>query len=502
MSNTKKILRSSFSIGALQIVEVIAGIILMPFLINTLGTTQYGIWIIIFSFISYISLLTLGLSSATQRAIAEALGKNDKEGVNRVITNSLIIFTFIGGVILVVTIFLAFLGQLFFDNTANQSTYQWVILIVGLKIALTVPVSVYMGILQANMRLDIQSNIELIGVFCRFTLIIIIVPQSAHLITLAWIIFFVDLFTKFGIILITKIKYPEIVAKRNLYEKEVIAELFGFGFFSTITWIAERIRGSAHNLIIAKLLGAAIVPLFSVPFMLTVYASQFFTPIINTFTPLMIIKKSEQDVEGMHKTLSVVRDLSLFSTFLVAIGIAIFGFGLFQLLLGPEFLESYKYLVIISVSLVLITSQQPLTNLFTVFNIQRNLSYLIVTEVVVIVSLELLLAPKFHLIGVAVGLVLPLVITRLFIQPLMLRQYISFAKINYKSYYLKFSLLSLLFVGISSALIHNPIVITNWFFLVGSAIFYCMMFSLLYYFTFLSKEAQSYALLLINKKFT
>lgn len=500
MSNTKKLLRSSFSIGALQIVEVIAGIVLMPFLINTLGAAQYGIWVIIFSFISYISLLTLGLSSATQRAIAEALGIKGTDGINKVVTNSLAIFSVIGCLILVVTLLLAFFGQYFFENSVNQLTYQWVILIVGLKISLTVPSSVYMGVLQANMRQDIQSNIELLGVLCRFTLILIIIPQSTSLITLAWITFTVDIITKFSIILVTKIKYPSVTIKRKLYDRALINDLFGFGFYSTIVWVAERIRGSVHNLIIAKLFGVVTVPLFSVPFMLTVYASQFFTMMINTFTPLMIIKKSENDIIGMQKTLIVVRDLSLFSSFLTAIGIAIFGYGLFQLLLESEFLESYKYLIIISLSLILITSQQPLTNLFTVFNIQKKLSYLIVTEVVIIVLLELALAPKYQLTGIAVGLVLPLVITRLFVLPLMLRKYISLTTMSYKGYYFKFALLSLCFVAISARLIHNPIEITHWFAFFGMAIIYCMVFTLLYYLLVMSVEAKSYVWKIIKKK--
>src|ERR1700693_5009746 len=93
-------------------VNILAGLVVMPFLVLQLGRTSYGLWILIGSLTNYFGLLDLGVRGSVGRYVAFYKTKDDRDGVNRTLSTA--------GVILAGVAILALVGTLalqlvFFD---------------------------------------------------------------------------------------------------------------------------------------------------------------------------------------------------------------------------------------------------------------------------------------------------------------------------------------------------------------------------------------------------
>ena len=68
---------------------MIAGFVVAPLLVRRLGTTGYGLWIVIGSLSGYFGLLDLGLRGSVGRQLAFHRARSDHEATNRTLSSAL-----------------------------------------------------------------------------------------------------------------------------------------------------------------------------------------------------------------------------------------------------------------------------------------------------------------------------------------------------------------------------------------------------------------------------
>ena len=83
--------------------HLLAGFVVMPFLIRHLGQTGYGLWTLVASMTSYFGVLDLGTSGSVARNLAYYRSKNDSDGVNAILNSALAILCVAGGIAIVAT---------------------------------------------------------------------------------------------------------------------------------------------------------------------------------------------------------------------------------------------------------------------------------------------------------------------------------------------------------------------------------------------------------------
>ena len=92
--NRDKLIKSNISIGLLyKVLSLTTIYISIPFLMEFLGTTNYGIWITLYSSVSILFFLDGGLSNGLRTKLAEAIGKDDHELGQKYITASYVTIT-------------------------------------------------------------------------------------------------------------------------------------------------------------------------------------------------------------------------------------------------------------------------------------------------------------------------------------------------------------------------------------------------------------------------
>jgi O-antigen/teichoic acid export membrane protein len=302
----KKNITGSFAVKGLSIVT---SLYLVPLTINLLDQEKYGIWITIFSIVTWFNMMDLGLGNGFRNKYAEAIAKKDKSlateylqtfysSMGLIAIVSLIIFSIVcpflnwykilnipnnfdeNITLIVWMVFCLFCVQLFIKNIATillslqKTTRSNALMLCGNIIAL-------IGIITLH-------KINLVSLF-SISMMFMIAPI---------IVFFIETLIQF------KHKLREY--RFNLFcwpKLQYLHDLVGLGvkfFFIQITTI---VMFSAGNIIIAQLFGPAEVTPYNVAFRLFASAQTFFIIIITPFWSAFTEANAKEDFDWIKKSI-------------------------------------------------------------------------------------------------------------------------------------------------------------------------------------------------------
>ena len=129
---------------------MVAGVLVAPFLVQRLGDTVYGVWVLIASVTGYFGLLDLGTRGAVGRNIAFFRAKGDREGENAILSTGAAILGGIACLTLCATFLVAVLFfRLFTVPPEEVSGARLALQLVGINVAVTLALSVFDALLWA-----------------------------------------------------------------------------------------------------------------------------------------------------------------------------------------------------------------------------------------------------------------------------------------------------------------------------------------------------------------
>jgi len=162
---SQKILRNtSFNILA-RIVRTGVYLVIIPVIIYHVGETRYGIWVILFAFVDYFSLLDLGFGAATIKYTADNYTRNDISRIGQTLITALLFYLLLLPII-IIPIFLAE-RIIWFFNVSPENFKEAVFVLRGVLLifAFTQITGVFRNILIGIQRIDIQNLCEIVNTF-------------------------------------------------------------------------------------------------------------------------------------------------------------------------------------------------------------------------------------------------------------------------------------------------------------------------------------------------
>src|SRR5687767_13262977 len=120
------------------LVGILSSFFLSPYVVNSLGATGYGVWVLATSTVIYLGLLDLGLRGAVTHFIARHHAQGDHELASRSFSTVFQIRALISVVVIAVAILLAVYITSFLLIPADYtSAARWTVVTVGLSTAAT-----------------------------------------------------------------------------------------------------------------------------------------------------------------------------------------------------------------------------------------------------------------------------------------------------------------------------------------------------------------------------
>ena len=145
-------------------VNIGIGLVLMPFTVRHLGTADYGLWMLVASLTYYFQLLDLGYGSGIVRQVTAADAHQDAERVNRILSTFVGVYGAIGLAAAVgVTLLIFFLLPIFPGINAEQlPTAQALLAIIGLRVVVGFPMSVFGAVTNARQRFALNNSVAIV----------------------------------------------------------------------------------------------------------------------------------------------------------------------------------------------------------------------------------------------------------------------------------------------------------------------------------------------------
>jgi O-antigen/teichoic acid export membrane protein len=404
-----------------------------PFVINSLGDNMYGLWIFVGSFLGYYWVMDFGLNSAIQRFLSRAIGAEDDLEANKVINTAIYIFAILGIMAFILSIFIAYFVPALIKNISEILVFRTVIIILGMSFAIGFPMRIFNGILTANLRYELSTTVELIKLFLRTALVIVFLKMGHGVIALAFITFFLDAGGYLMQYFIVKKMFPRVVFSRLYFDKTKIKSLFSYSTYTFISQVADQLRFNLDNLVITIFMGLNLVTLYSIASRLIKYFLQFMASAIGMLTPLFSQYEAIGDYESIRNKFLLTTKISAYLAILVGGLLVIFGKVFIQRWVGLRYLEAYPILLILLIPFVFDVMQIPGNNLL--YGLSKHKYYSISNSIEGIVNLVLsiVLVKKYGLYGVALGTAIPMIVVKLFVQPVYTCHVIG---LSWKKFYL------------------------------------------------------------------
>ena len=419
MANAARKLASGSALRFTNLVgAALVSVLIMPFVVRTLGDRMYGVWALVGTFIGYYGVLDLGLAKATSRYLAGALGSNDQEECNRVFNTGLRLYLGLGGLVLVGTTVGALLAPLFCKNPQDASLFAKLIVILGLNLSLQFPLRIFTGALEGHLRFDRTASLDLVTLALRTALIILVLKAGYGVVGLAWVIFVSWLPSLALTVYFTKRELPFLRCDfKSYWRKQTARMLFSYSFYSFVSQMADILRFQVDNLVVAGVVGLAAVTHYSVGGKLARTYMDIVLALLGVFISVFSRKEGARDYEGLRRTFLFASRLSVCLSSFVGFGMVVWGRPFIERWMGPSYLDGYTCLAALAPGIMVSLWQSPSVSLMYGVSKHKFLALSSSVEGVINLVLSIVLARKYGIVGVALGTTLPLLASKIFVQP-------------------------------------------------------------------------------------
>lgn len=312
----------------------------VPYFVQKMGDEAFGVFILILTVVGYLALLNLGLNTASTKFISEYLAKNDTLKLNQVIVSTLMFYTVVGSVGLLLMIIASPWITTNLLNVSPELTDAAItaLQLGGIGFFINMVTGAFSAVPTALQRFEITN----------FMLITSTTLATAS--TFAALVFaggLIEVVAYRVLVSVVSLIISVIIAKRLIptlrfrvpFSWAVLRQMITFGGFNMVTQITGLILFQTGRFVVGAYMGAASVTYYAVVADLVTRLHGFISSISLVIFPLA----SELSAKDEHTRLSaaymqLVKYNTLIACF-IYLAVIVFGNDVLVLWMGREFMQ-------------------------------------------------------------------------------------------------------------------------------------------------------------------
>jgi O-antigen/teichoic acid export membrane protein len=387
---------------------MLAGFLVLPFLIGQLGKETYGLWTLIATLTGYFSVLDLGVAGSVGRQIAFHRARGNLDGVNTIVSTALAILSGVFVLGCLATAGAAVVFFWIFDVPADQvADVRFALILVGLNLALTFPANVFAGLFWGYERFDLQNAVEIPVVVVRTVLTFLLIGNDAPLTTLAWIVFGVNFAGALARAGLCWWLEPRLRIRRGNVRRGAVGEIYSYGIWYFLLSLSRTLIPQIGPTVIGMRLGNGPVTIFTIARQVTAYTNSFLITATQVMTPRATALHAEEN-HAQQRTLFLDGGrYALALTLFFVIGFTFLGQPFLELWQKGAQEGAYQLLMILIAGEALPMSQWLTYSTILGMGRHRPLAGYAVAEGLATLALALFLVGPMGLVGIAVAAALP-----------------------------------------------------------------------------------------------
>ncbi|MFR8146226.1 MAG: oligosaccharide flippase family protein [Clostridia bacterium] len=396
------------------VLNMVIGLIYTPYLTRMLGQAEYGLYSLIGSIISYLTVLDFGLGNAIIIYTTKYKEKKDKDKERKLHGNIFIIYCAISVITVILgAILYSSANKIFANSMGAEEIYKAKIMIIILifNLAVSFPFSVFSSIITAYEKFVFAKIVNIIRIilnplvmilllnFGFRSIALVIVNTVFNLLTL--IINTIYCFTKLGI----RLNFGRV-------EKGVVKEISVYSFYIFLNIIIDKINWKVDQFILGTFVGTVVVAIYSIAVQLNDMYMSLATTISTVLLPKVTAMEAnnEADKKFSEEFVKIGRIqyllLGLFIT-----GFVIYGMQFITIMwVGPEYKESFYIGCILMIPFTFSLIQNIGINILQAKNKYKYRTIILLFTAILNLAISIPLAKNYGGIGTAVGTAISIIL--------------------------------------------------------------------------------------------
>lgn len=406
-----------------KLVVIITSLMLTPYLINTLGENDYGLWILILSILGWFNVVELGFPTAVQRQITMALERKDEKHVNVIFATSVVLFGGLGLISVIALAILALFPSILGVAPSEQTTLTYALLVFTIKVLWDFLMNAFHGFFAGLLRFDIDANLSSMNAITKALLVYFLLPEL-HIWGAIFATLLADFLSNVIKVIYTKKLYPALTFKFSYVSKEEIKKLFAFSKHVVASGVAQTLNSKVDPILVYRLFDLQSVALYSVANRLGGHVQSLASSVTGIFGPVYtkMVARGENLDDMFLKTTSI----NLFVASSLFLPLFILGELFINLWVGDSFSYAiYITYYFIGIAICRIFSSSIVGILFAQAN-HKLVSIINLIGAIVNIILSIILGLNFGLIGVAAGTAIGFFVSDVVLKLFILNRYNNF----------------------------------------------------------------------------
>lgn len=376
-----------------------------PIMLRLLGQSEYGLYSIANSVISYLSLLSFGMGTAVIRYVTMYRAQNDVQGVERTAGTFVKIYAFLALLVCLTGVFLTFIsGNVFSEglSTTEISRLRILICIMTISVAASFLTSVFASVVIAYEKyifsklLDIAST----AILPVINLFILYLGRGSIGLAFVGLLFQITYLLIFILYCTSRLKIRPRFAKAP---EGFLREVWSFSAFVFLSSIVDLLYWSTDKVLIGARLGTAATAVYNIGGTFTSMLQNMSGAISNVFgtrvTTMVVTKKTPHELSDL---LIRIGRLQYLVISLILSGYIVFGQVFIYFWAGENYQDTYWVALVTMIPLSIPLIENIAYNVIVAQNKHQFRAIIYVIIAIANIISTYLILPVFGIIGAAV----------------------------------------------------------------------------------------------------
>lgn len=319
-------------------------ILYTPYMLQLMGQSEYGLYGTANSFISYLSVLGVGIGGSYIRFNARYRAAGDREGEKQLNGMFLIVFSCLAGLVCIGGVGCTILAEQLVEETftpVELYKLRSILLLLTVNMMFTFVANVVMMALQAYEKYIALRVTSLVTAVLTPVVNIIALTMGGRSVTITAISLTISILSYIFYFFYAKSAIKMEFSFRNL-RWSVIKEIFVFSGFLFLNSITDQITYSTDNIVLSAVSGTAAVAVYTIGSQFRHYFQQFSTSISAVFAPsINLMVANQKTMSELDSLVTRVGRVQFYVVALLLIGYASIGQDFIRLWAGSDYSDAY-----------------------------------------------------------------------------------------------------------------------------------------------------------------
>ena len=485
------------------ILNIMVGLLYTPYMLRMLGQSEYGIYSLVASVVSYLTVLDLGLGNAIIRYTAKYRAEGKVKEQYELFGMFLILYSIISFIALIAGLGLYFNVDTFFGETMtpielNHARIMLLILVVNLVI--TFPMSIFGSIMTAYERFVFPKIINIARTILNTGIMIVLLSMGYKAIAMVIVLTVFNIFTlAINFIYCKKELHIQILFGR--FKWDFLREVAVYSFWIFLNVIMDKIYWSTGQFVLGAVSGTIAIAIFSVAIQLQSMYMMFSTAISSLFLPkvtgMVALNKDPKEISDLFIKIGRIQNIIIG---LILFGFITFGKQFIELWAGPNYSDSYYITLAFFIALYIPLIQNLGITILQARNQMKFRSLLYIAIAAVALFAEIIMAKLWGGIGCALAISCALLLGQGLIMNIYYSKCQKIDIVQFWKEIIKMDFVPIFVSGVFICLTNGVYVISSWQSLMLSIIIFVIIYAPLYIFISMNREERNMLLSPIVQK--